>query len=223
MVTGKSPHHYPYAVLARTAFLEQTYPLKQLVIVNDGEHSLDINDSRIKEVKVERKPQTTLGQLRNIGLEHADGDWILQWDDDDIHHPARMDYQMSHVVSGKCQLLVCQVRTNVLTGDSFKYTEPIGIAGTILHPKTTERYPLKRKGEDGDFWLNTWGRNNRQLKNNIDFPEVYIRLYHGHNTWDEGHIMKGVGSAGIPPDKRLTQAQTDYVREQVSWYTRNEQ
>lgn len=210
MVTGKSLAHYPMASIAMRCFLSQSYPAKQLVIVNDGPVRLSVNDSRCTEVYLQEKK--SLGELRNIGLEAAEGDWVIQWDDDDYHHRDRMAYQMSQRQEGRCQLLTHQLRCNMRTGVTYRFHEPVGIAGTILHPKTEHRYPDQKKGEDGVFWLEGWGMKGRQLLLSRDKPEVYLRFYHGHNTWDEGHIMRGLGKQeDVPPEATPTVDQFNYV------------
>jgi len=216
MVTGKSPERRPLAKAAMDAFLNQTYSNKYLLIVNDGEPIRNVRDPRIVEVRP--KPGLSLGELRNIALEMIAGGWILQWDDDDIHHPKRMEYQMSFRRPGKCQLLLSQLRADTETKEAFKFIEPFGIAGTILHPVTDARYPVASKGEDSYFWEKTWGFSGRQLLDNRGFPEVYLRLYHGQNTWDREHIMKGIGSYGLQPSQRLNNKLESYVTAALSAY-----
>ena len=89
---------------AISCFKNQTYTHKQLVIVSDGKDEYNnkiiefiSNCPNIKIIiinpqKYEDK-SPTLGHLRNISLDNADGEYIVQWDDDDISHNSRIEKQ----------------------------------------------------------------------------------------------------------------------------------
>ena len=91
MPTGRLPGRRALSQVAIECFFRQTYPDRQLVIVNHSEEPFGLEDPRVKEVVVRRPP--TLGELRNIGLDAADGELLITWDDDDWHHPCRMEKQ----------------------------------------------------------------------------------------------------------------------------------
>lgn len=128
---------------------------------------------------------TTLGDLRNIGLEQARGELVIQWDDDDWHHPQRMEIQARHWRPGAAVLLRRQYRYSLVGGHVILHEAPAGIHGTILHERAiAARYPSLRKEEDTLF-LKSFPE--RVV---VDAPaSLYIRLYHGQNTWDEAHVM----------------------------------
>jgi len=96
MVTGKTPEHEIYARYSVEQFNKQTYPSKKLIIINDGEFSLqDICNDIIVEVRVDNSDKKlTLGDLRNIGLDQLkEGDTWIQWDDDDYRDPELLEKQ----------------------------------------------------------------------------------------------------------------------------------
>jgi len=73
--------------LAQTAvrvFQEQTYPEKELVILDDGQEDAlqrwveELNDSRIEYYRIPDEGKT-LGELRNLAVQKARGDYIAQW------------------------------------------------------------------------------------------------------------------------------------------------
>ena len=68
-------------------FKYQTYFSKELIIVTDrnNRHKKLLNNSDV-DVKFVYA-DGTLGHLRNIGIEHASGTYVIQWDDDDMMHP----------------------------------------------------------------------------------------------------------------------------------------
>lgn len=196
MVTGKDPAHQRLAEIAVDSVLAQTYRNLELVVINDGEYSIQRPaDERLREVRLPEGK--VLGELRNVGLDVAKGQWIVQTDDDDWHHPERIERQMAFALPGRCVLLEHQIRYSFVTNCAFRYGCKEGIAGTILHPRGPERYPPKAKAEDSDFWLRAFGPK-RILIRNKDEAGLYIRFAHYHNTWSSRHIMKHLdGKQGV--------------------------
>jgi glycosyltransferase involved in cell wall biosynthesis len=194
MVTGKDPARNWLARASVESFKQQTYIHKDLLIVNDGGVPLltDDHDERIRELMVPK--QDTLGDLRNIGIDEAKGSWIMQWDDDDWSHPARMRYQMESAGDrGWPVLLRYQVRysftNNAAKVWKWNYPSTPGIPGTILHPRLPScKYRSEGKAEDEHF-LNDHFGDAITVLNNKWYAHYYIRVYHGNNTWDERHVM----------------------------------
>lgn len=77
---------------AITLFLAQTYPNKELVIL-DSRDSSDLIPSH-PDIRYMVSKEYPLGRRRNILCEEARGDIILHWDDDDWHAPDRIDKQV---------------------------------------------------------------------------------------------------------------------------------
>jgi hypothetical protein len=198
MITGKNPKRIPLARASIAAFQEQVYANRQLLIINTGLDRLTDAEPAPAQIHEMHNPQQgmlSLGALRNVAL-----DWIaaqrppdtlvIQWDDDDWHHPQRIAFQVAHAELYAYQRPVTlryQIRCDLRTGVAFVHTgdEPQwGIHGTILHPQVDFRYPEIGRHEDSHF-----------LKR---FPEasvletmsqLYIRMSHGNNTFSNRHIM----------------------------------
>ena len=153
MITGKTPKHEKMARVAVQSFLDQTYTNKELVIINDGPYELRIGHPSVREILIREPQKKILGELRNLGIEEARGDWIIQWDDDDYHHPHRILFQMAHRRPDKAVVLLKQLRVDITKGEIIcVQCDDGGIAGTILHPaKTDVRYPIEAQGEDRQF------------------------------------------------------------------------
>lgn len=198
MVTGKDAGHYAMARLAAESFEAQTYPNKELVIINDGPETLNLNVSRCREIRIDQPldptKRLTLGALRNIGLDESRGDWICQWDDDDWSHPHRISMQMAVRQEGCCVMLQHQIRYSSVANTAYKLDCIVGHAGTIIHPKEIKhRYPEQRLSEDAVFWVENWGDNRVVLGNDSTWypgPALYLRFFHGSNSWDEKHVMR---------------------------------
>lgn len=201
MVTGRDATRQALANAAVCCFTRQTYTDSELVIINDGVPLFTATPpQRIREVRILRSKHTTLGDLRNVGLAESRGDLLIQWDDDDWHHPRRIELQAQAWSKGAAVLLRRQYRYNLLTGAAIIYDLPLGIHGTILHERHAgAKYPSLRKQEDTLFL--------KHFKERVVIdttPSLYIRLYHGANTWDEAHVM------GLSPEQaRLCRPVTD--------------
>lgn len=106
MVTRASSSRFKLLRESIRCFLAQTYPHLELVILLDSpkpsdKHrlenfvkALDRANVRIFEAKKVKKKKS-LGALRNESIRLAAGDFICQWDDDDLSHPLRVERQMA--------------------------------------------------------------------------------------------------------------------------------
>ena len=81
-------------------FQRQTYANRELVLICDApgteieRHCRELNDPRIR-IAYPAAPASSLGALRNLSLRAAQGEWICQWDDDDLYHPRRLELGMA--------------------------------------------------------------------------------------------------------------------------------
>lgn len=203
MITGKSKDRVMFARAAVESFKAQTYPYKELLIVNDSfgtdhEHRVlhPHEEGRdIREVFI--GPYGSLGALRNLAMDFAKTDWLIQWDDDDFYHPDRIKYQMLHRYDKCAVLLLYQIRYSFTSNCGFelRYDRPDeGIPGSMLFCKTGKRFQEIGKHEDSRFLNDAFGRERVILCNGTGAfphgPNLYLRFFHGHNTWDERHIMR---------------------------------
>lgn len=203
MITGKSKDRQMFARASVESFKAQTYPHKELVIVNDScgtDHEYRVlypheEGSNMREVFIE--PYGSLGALRNLAMDAARTEWLIQWDDDDFYHPERINYQMKNRYSKFVVLLLYQIRYSFASNCGFelRYDRPDeGIPGTMLFHKTNKRFQEVGKHEDSRFLNDAFGRDRVILANGAGAypfgPNLYLRFFHGHNTWDERHIMR---------------------------------
>ena len=85
-------------------FLRQTHANRELVIVIDDPgcdlraHVLALADPRLRLVEIP-SGQRTLGELRNIAVANARGEYVCQWDDDDLYAPQRIEVQLATLVA----------------------------------------------------------------------------------------------------------------------------
>ncbi|MBR0552308.1 glycosyltransferase family A protein [Stakelama marina] len=179
-------------------FLAQTHGNRELVIVDDGSEDYAplleaIPSDRLVYRKVEKRPETTLGALRNLTLELARGQVVAQWDDDDWYHPHRLSRQVAELCDS---VDVCLLRGTLMHLDApiwfdhpYVGTLKPGVPGSIVHrANPTARYPETRRGEDTVF-LDNWPADRIRV---IEAPELFIRAFHGSNTWEAEHFQRRV-------------------------------
>jgi hypothetical protein len=94
MPTANRRRFIPFSI---RLFLAQDYPNKELIIVDDGEDSIaDLLQTSDQLKYIRREPgDLSLGEKRNLACEHAKGDVIMHWDDDDWYSPWRISYQLA--------------------------------------------------------------------------------------------------------------------------------
>jgi glycosyltransferase involved in cell wall biosynthesis len=108
MLTLAVPERLAFAKKSIASFCVQTLARKTLLLViNGGTESgrralQDYAESLERDdiVVVTAPPGLNLGELRNFSVEAARGDILCQWDDDDFHHPERLERQLSSLVTG---------------------------------------------------------------------------------------------------------------------------
>lgn len=181
-------------------FKNQTYPNKELVVVDDGQQDLEevlkeLPSSQLTYLKLKSKPGNTLGKLRNRSLDEADGEYLVQWDDDDWYHPDRISIQAGFLNKGYD---ACCISGSLMHLDEEPYMLhpyvgylPEGIPGSIMHRiDKAIRYPHTRRAED-TVYLKEWMKK-RYVQINSDYAHLFIRCYHGNNTWEKDHFLRRI-------------------------------
>lgn len=216
MVTANRPS---FVKRSLQLFKAQTYAPRELVIVDDGDIDLtsileesDVSHL-IRYVKVDDVPRNSLGGMRNISIEHAQGDWCIQWDDDEWYHPERIARQLACALEGdvgasalKWTLMYVN-EDGIDTPMAFRSDSGLATPGTIMFRRDVNvRYQELARNEDGIFLrevneslgVATLGRKESHL---------FVRIFHGGNTWGRAHFLK-----------RLHRRPTDWPTYLVSKY-----
>ena len=181
MVTANIPERKRLMDQAIECFYRQTHPNKDLLIVNQGEPLGFPN-----EILVD--PRVSLGDMRNIGLSHAQKPGcVISWDDDDYHHPDRMSKQLKPWRGRYAVIQQNQIVYNLQSEDArvitAKHWKFAGYPGSVLHDAICPfRYPSIPRGEDSEF-IKNW----RVAVIDND-PKLYVRFIHGYNTSGNHHI-----------------------------------
>lgn len=90
------PRRAAYLPDALRSYRAQTYPHRELLVVNDGA-ALRSTAADVRVVNLPPRPggRWTIGEKRNVGIRFAAGDWIATWDDDDVSLPERLAAQIA--------------------------------------------------------------------------------------------------------------------------------
>lgn len=180
--------------LARRAihcFRQQTYPQKELIVIDDGEKkSLEdwvenLNDKRISYFRLPSKKKS-LGELRNLSVTKACGTYLAQWDDDDLSNPSRLEIQMSVIKALKAEACFLQRHQIWWPGN-----RRLAISGRrvwessfICRKNHLPPYPEQRRGEDTPVIDSILMKRRAAL---LDFPRLYTYVFHGANTFGKEH------------------------------------
>ena len=194
MVTADRPQFCRRAILA---YQKQTYPNKELVVLDNGKEPMaslleGLPSDEVRYLHIERTPDLYIGGLRNQALEMATGTYVIpQWDDDDWSHPERLTQQAAVLEEGHD---ACTLAGYLVHFDNPAYfAHPfIGLLreGTcLMHRRDSSiRYPNLQRTSD-TVYIKSWlGRPHAQLP--LAAAHLYVRYFHGGNLWDETHILQ---------------------------------
>ena len=209
MVTADRPLLVQRAI---HCYLQQDYENKELVVLDNGQESIAnslsvVPESELQYKKVERTPDLILGDLRNAALGMATGDYIIpQWDDDDWYHPARISIQVKTLEQGYD---ACALSGTLMHVDKEPYFAkpyigllPNGVPPTIMHRRDNSiQYPSLPRTED-TVYVNAW-RNKSYYLYPLSYSYLYIRSFHGANTWEVEHFLRRMRNTPIDTARYL--------------------
>jgi glycosyltransferase involved in cell wall biosynthesis len=197
------PERLPLFARSVAAYCAQTHADKELVVVTDGPRekaspliahvaSLARRDIRF----VHSDERLSLGALRNRSVAEADGDLLCQWDDDDLHHPQRLERQLRVLLGSDAACVYLEetmqlfAQTGLLYWLNWHATETRAHPGTLLCRRSSQpRYP--EEGEVAD-----WGEDTAvclQLQKVPGFttlaqqPFLYVYVTHDSNKFPRAH------------------------------------
>lgn len=175
------------------SFLAQTYLDTELVVVSADEmgelepYVASLGDPRLQFHKSSQKG-LSIGNLRNIGIGFARGEYIAQWDDDDLSDPARLAASLKVLHSTGAAavflehwLMISPFRGWIALGGSRAWE------GSMLARRDAlPIYPDFRLSEDAAF-ARMLARHHRIAL--LHYPELYLYFETGSNSWPSGHFQ----------------------------------
>ena len=194
--------------MAINHFKAQTYPNKDLVILYEGKESFDnaLIDDKIKFIRIPDGSNLSLGERRNISIQHCTGEYFCQWDDDDWYHDRRLELQIAALAQSG--LAACVLSRLVLYDgnsqraylSSERYWEGTLLCRVNLITESF-RYPHVNRSEDNSLVASLVRRDHIHV---LAAPFLYIYFYHGGNTWDKTHFEQ-LFQAGYPLDENTNE------------------
>jgi glycosyltransferase involved in cell wall biosynthesis len=220
MVTGAGPERAPWFTVALQGYCRQSYPHTEMVIVLDQPATEDrarierqVAELGRSDIRIICPPgKLPLGALRNLSMDAASGELVCLWDDDDVHHPHRVERQLAHLraTGADAVLLADCLHLFMQQGQCFwvnwQRTRYGGLPGTLLARRDHGlRYPEEgryaKAGEDTDL-LQRLATTSR-----IEYlkapPFLYIYRFHGANTWQLDHHAMLAGRFCEPRERLL--------------------
>lgn len=163
MPTANREKYIPFAL---DYFLQQNYPHKELVIIDDGIRSVQqliSDDPQIHYYYTQ--PLGTIGLKRNYAIDRAQGEIIMHWDDDDWRAPDWISQQVNFLLMTGADITGIKhvhyfspLMNTFWQGDAHNRNNPnsrVWLNGATLGYWRSywEKYPFKdlQKGEDDDF------------------------------------------------------------------------
>lgn len=181
---------------ATRAFQQQTYPNRELIVLDDGQDDTvsfvkGLNDTKIRYVRPE-DDSLRLGELRNLAVQAANGEFIMQWDDDDWYHPNRIRVQLAALRYTDSQF--CFLSRWMLFWPArgiFVYSKELCWEGSILGLRTgMPKYPPLARGEDSALVQQVLNSSARVCF--VDHPDLYAYTVHGANTYGDDHFASNI-------------------------------
>ncbi|WP_417356348.1 glycosyltransferase [Gallaecimonas pentaromativorans] len=176
-------------------FLAQDHPNKELVIVFDQPADLGALACHPSVRLVASKDDTSIGAKRQLGNQHARGDFIVQWDDDDWYSSRRLSRQLWPLHLGLADVTAL-TQTGFFDVDASQcwqvtpclYRQLFHGAvagGTLAYRRSLWQqapgYPPASLGEDARFLKHLEQRGAELLA--IGAGEDFLYLRHGLNSW----------------------------------------
>lgn len=187
--------------LALRCWQEQTYPRRELIVVDDGPEPCcdlveSLRDSRIRYTHLGGR--SSIGQKLNYGIRMARGEITALWADDDYHAPWRLTYQIKELLGSKAGLCGCDSihYWDTERGEMWRYdfspltrSDDYVVGGTMLFwwQFWVER-PFDVQPGSGEDWRFIMGRG--PLLGTLD-NTFYLGTIHGGNYSPKEHELRG--------------------------------
>lgn len=165
-------------------FKAQTYPYKELIIVNNAASQLAASDLNIKSERdvflMDTPAEMTAGMARAQGMSAANGQIIAQFDIDWWHAPNRLEAQIATLANQNAHisLLAKSLAYSYVSGRASYYeNERNAILGTMVHVRQGEvNYPPDHeKNEEFAFLEALVAQGHRPIT--MPVPELCCKLH----------------------------------------------
>jgi glycosyltransferase involved in cell wall biosynthesis len=217
----------PFIPLALACFQSQTYPSKELVVVDDGLDPVGDLLSGLRDVHYVRVPRRmTIGAKRNLGCREGRGEIIAQWDDDDWYAPNRLMQQVAPIMAGTADMtgLANRFMLEVPSGRFWTLADELHRrmfvgdlhGGTLVYRKSLLaegiKYPEINLAEDASLIQQATRRRKRVVR--LENAEQFVYLRHSRNAWkfEVGQFLNPQGWSPTTAPSGFSNAVLDLYR-----------
>jgi glycosyltransferase involved in cell wall biosynthesis len=218
----------PFIPQALQHFLRQDYPNRELIIVDDGSDAIGDLASGLPDVRYVRLPsRTSIGAKRNLACQHAQGQLIAHWDDDDWYSSDRLRYQVTPILAGKADITglenayILQLPAGEFWTTNSQLHQRLFIGnvhgGTLVYRKQLLeeglRYPEINLAEDAHLLYYAVKRGKKLMR--LSNPGVFVYVRHGKNAWRDfapGRFINPAGWARIAQPPVFPTALLDFYK-----------
>jgi glycosyltransferase involved in cell wall biosynthesis len=210
--------------LSLRSFLNQDYPNRELIVVDDGDEPVKDLADDVPNVHYIRLPaRASIGAKRNLACQRARGGIIAHWDDDDWYSPDRLRYQAGPILTGQADMTGLEnAFVMQLPGGDFWTTQPelhrkmfVGDVhgGTLVYRRELLdqgiRYPEMSLAEDAWLLRRAVRAGKRLIR--LSNPGVFVYVRHGRNAWQftPGAFLNPSGWTRLPAPPLFTAGALD--------------
>jgi glycosyltransferase involved in cell wall biosynthesis len=202
----------PFLPLALRCFLDQDYPNKELIVVDDGEIRVGDLAGNLPGVRyLAPASRLSIGAKRNLACAEARGEIVAHWDDDDWYAPDRLRYQAAPIIAGEAEITGLESAFVLEAAEGAFWTIKPELhrqlfagdvhGGTLVYRRELLsrglRYPEVNLAEDAYLLRQAMADGARLLR--LDNPGVFVYVRHGFNAWREFQPGRFLAPAGWAP------------------------
>ena len=184
-----------FVALAIASFEAQSYPMKELIVIDDGRRPVANLVHGRSDIRYRRLTGShTIGAKRNAGQELSRGSLLCSWDDDDWYASDRLRYQLLPILYGDADItgLESAFMMDLTTGEVWSASDTLHetmfagnvAGGTLAYRRTVGdrlRFPNVSLAEDAAWLRSALAQGFRLAR--LPNAGRFIYMRHSHNTW----------------------------------------
>jgi glycosyltransferase involved in cell wall biosynthesis len=194
--------------LALRLYAAQDYPSRELVVVDCGQDTVADLCQDLSGVRYLRATRPiTIGAMRNLACEHASGEIIAHWDDDDWYGPDRLRRQVESLRAGRADVSGLVAHHVLTTSDGGFWAVTPALhrrmfvgdvhGGTLVYRRSYFaqglRYPECDLAEDALLLKKLLSRGARLER--LSDHDIFVYVRHARNAWrfEPGRFLDRAG------------------------------